>query len=392
MRLYSFKYPIDFVKLSNNELKLIHTNVELTSENIPKYQTWRNNIYDIFSKDSSGNITPYTIINKLKKYIDNAYNSDEDLEFIECNQWLLRFATNDLRSKLINSNLFNVEKDYIDIPVDYYELNGKGNIVYSKELVPVWEIPMRKECNKLISWILSENGNSIADKLSSLSLSQTQFIKNTIRSNTWLLMLIDEQKRVTICQNLNIPVRQVQNYYTARKREEKGWYVDYKLEYMPMDQTFKHSLDSRKIQNIFLVENIYLSLYNMCYEKSNISFIAHNMWLLDLLNENEKNSILFLMGDKSFTSDAYEDEKDLTIDTRKVISISPKEGKDGIYSTQLEVPLYIYKEVKELNATLYGIVGGTIDLSVEDFISSSPLVLEYWPWLTEYHKYINKKR
>ena len=66
MRLYSFKYPIDFVKLSNNELKLIHTNVELTSENIPKYQTWRNNIYDIFSKDSSGNITPYTIINKLK--------------------------------------------------------------------------------------------------------------------------------------------------------------------------------------------------------------------------------------------------------------------------------------------------------------------------------------
>ena len=98
------------------------------------------------------------------------------------------------------------------------------------------------------------------------------------------------------------------------------------------------------------------------------------------------------MGDKSFTSDAYEDEKDLTIDTRKVISISPKEGKDGIYSTQLEVPLYIYKEVKELNATLYGIVGGTVDLSVEDFISSSPLVLEYWPWLTEYHKYINKKR
>lgn len=393
MRLYSFKYPVDFVRLKNNELKLIHTNIELTSENIPKYQLWRNNIYDIFSKDEDGSITPYSITNKLKNYIDNTHTNSDDLEFIKCNQWLLRFATRDMRDNLISSNLFVVETDYVETPVDYYELNGKGNIVYNRELVPVWEIPMKKECNKLIKWILSEDGNSIADKLSSLSLSRVQFIKNTIINNSWLLMLIDENKRVIISNNLNIPLKQVQKFYTAQKRKENVWRVDYKLESIPADQISKHDLDYKRIQNIFIVDNIYLALYNMCYEKSNISLIAHNMWLLDLLNEKEKNSILFLMGDESIKQDVYEEsEKDISIDVRKIISISPKNGKDGIYSTQLEVPSYIYNNVKDLNATLYGIIGGTIDLSVEDFIASSPLVLKYWPWLTDYNKYINKKR
>ena len=350
-----------------NKKQLLYRTIDIEESEIAKYKNYDETFKFIFGSTD--------IRSKLHSLIGMASTSKKVYDFIFHNQWILGYASSADIQVLDNMGM-PITTMVIDIVGDAY-IDDKYCATYTKKKsIPTYAKGYYRYMNEIITWLFKANVNTFNERLDVLTLTNKK-ASDVIKDNPWILMYTDNENRLRIMKKLVIPFTQME--LTTGFNQKEMVFIPFLLK--PVYDAWNHDiLEIIKPGE----ETVDVKLSRYCYEHSayyrtedDNSMLRNNLWLLDYVEEPyTKKRILELLGLVG------------VVETKKLISISPKENKIGLFSNQLEIDINEYKSYKGLNRKLLQLFqrgeNEVDEMELVEFINSDERVLETWPWLVNY--------
>lgn len=373
--IIKIKYPVDSIRVSDTKNKLIYEEIAILEDEKQQYEDYSRKLEILFD-DPNINI----INKKVKELILLSKENSYVFEFINNNQWILKFVNSYDIKPLTNNINFKIENCKILFPYSAY-IDRKTQKVFTKEiLVPVWKKREMEYIGELIIWILTDNLNEIEDRLKVIFLDNELLGRNIIINNQWILMFINQLYRVELMEKYNIDYIEFNRSYgcSASKKMAKERII------IPKSLENKYTFMESELVKIMQVSNDKIFNYIKKYsiENKNDNYVLRdNLWILNLINYDEQLEVLENLDIK------------LKAPTKKVVTIKPI-GIDKVESYEVEIKLQQYNEYLRLNNIVIELLASdTINKEiVTKLVNSSNLVLEIWPWLNDYVIDEKKKR
>ena len=350
-----------------NKKQLLYRSIDIEDSERAKYKNYDETFNYIFGSSNIGS--------KIHTLIGMASTSKSVYEFILHNQWILGYATGADIQTLVKSGM-PLTTMVIDTVSDAY-IDDKYCATYmKKKSIPTYSKGYYRYMNDIITWLFTSKTNNFDERLDVLTLTGKK-ASDVIKDNPWILMYTDNENRLRIMRKLVIPFTRMAIVTGLNQHE---------MIFLPLSLKPVYEGWNRDILEIIRPseETIDVKLSRYCYEHSAFfrteddnSMLRNNLWLLDYVEEPyTKKRILELLGLVN------------VVETKKLISISPKENKIGLFSNQLEIDVDEYKTYKSLNRKLLQLFqrgeNEVDEYDLVDFINSDDRVLETWPWLVNY--------
>ncbi len=378
--IVSIKIPVSYEKTTNTDKKhLIYKLIDISKEEEKRYQNYCRLIEGIFDhpKDSKELVV---IQKKLNVIINESKSSTFLLEFLTDNQWLLEFARKNDIEQLLNTKGFSVHNCMVDFPVDAYIASDYKKIFEGRVSAPIWEKNKIKFQGQVIRWLFLDEKNTFEDRLNSVLLSSLDYIKNVVIDNIWVMMFLDNERRIKIMETYNIPYKNVvaiipdSNSYNLFSKEKRIAVPD---ELCSNYISFYHD-----IKQVFYLplKDVQDALLQYCYKHSKLyrseqefDPLRQNLWILDFMDSKSKEKTLHLLG---------------ILPHKKIMTVMPNNSRNKLYSKQVSVNPKEYENYETMNQQLLAILSNGMDKineeEVFEFIINNEGALQMWPWLSEY--------
>lgn len=380
--------PVNYIVDRQTKRKvLLFKLIYVTQDEVKRYVTYEKLIEKIFNNNQPGKEIE-DIRHKLKSIILRSEKEKDIYNFLVDNQWVLRFAYENDIKHLLRHKRFPINKISISVPYTaYMGENNNNKLFYQKIVIPVWKKEKVQMQSDIITWLFLDNLATFEERLYSISLSTTDYIRDVIYQNPWILMYISNAKRSVLMERMDISFSEqnIVTGYQANKENPKKYDLKYDMVALPDVIKGPYVAFSNDLVKILTSNDKTLDERLIAYcrcEKNDYfldrkySFLRQNLWILDLINNKTKEQILRLLGLIDVTKQ------------KKIITLTPKPYKKGLYSKQLNVSIEDYKDYRDLNKKLFTIfANGETEVSNDDilsFIKSDDRVLKIWPWLAKY--------
>ena len=365
------RLAVNYVNNANtNEKHLLYRSIDVDEKEIEKYKNYDETFIYIFSSDH--------ISSKIHSLVSMVKTSPKVYEFIFNNQWILGYAASADIQVLKDAGM-PITITVMDVVSDAYIDDKYNAVYYSKKSIPTYSKSYHKYMNNIITWLFTAKVNTFDERLDVLTLTNNKALQ-VIKDNPWILMYTDNENRLRMMHKLSMPFTKM-DVITGFNQKAQAENLFIPLSLKPVYESWNHDIIEILKPG---EETIDVKLSRYCYEHSayyriedNNSMLRNNLWLLDFVEEPyTKKRILELLGLEE------------VVETKKMISICPKDNRTGLFSNQLEIDIKDYKTYKALNRKLLQLFQkGENEIDEHDlvsFINSDTRVLDTWPWLVNY--------
>lgn len=375
--------PVDYdfsETLKRNVLS--YDEVLVDEEQEEEYSRFQSIASEVFTVDD-----PHVIARKLRKLIEDSYFYDDIMNFFNKNQWILRFAYASDVASIMNDESFVISKKTVDFPKGCF-IDSKTRKVFTRKIeIPVWRNAKVLKIKGFIEWLVMDDKNTLGEKIEASLLSNYDETRSLLINNLWLLMKVENKRRINIMRSINIAFSTVVMIVGIDVREDGS--IEYVKESVAVPEEISLDYEQRNREIMMLLESsegtyderilkYYYDHIDSVNKENNNELICDNIWLLEHASSRTREIIF----NGLCLSESRKTVKFRTVEKRRV--------ENDIHSCMIDVDPEDLERYENLNKQLYTLIlrrnpsQPLNEEEVAEFIKSDEDVLKLWPWLIDY--------